>query len=62
LKSFFNGSSIDEEERKRLFIFSIVFGLILVLEITATIYAVVELIRFSKRVERKEQKEDLIDN
>ncbi len=48
LKSFFNGSPINEEEKKRLFIFSIVFGLILTIEIIASIYAVIELVRFSK--------------
>jgi hypothetical protein len=41
LKSFFKGESLDQKERQKLFIFSIIFGIFLFIEILATIYSLV---------------------
>ncbi len=40
LKSFFQGDSLDESERKKLFFFSLIFGVFIILEIIATILAI----------------------
>lgn len=51
LRSFFQGDSLNSEERKRLFIFSIIFTLFILLEIMAVLVSIYELNRSPSQLE-----------